>query len=131
MARNSCPDIQASPLCHTGVSVKDAAMKLGVSRSTVYRMNRAHGPLRFVRRGRRVFIDVLEFNRYIQSQEHSHKLYRTSDQEPQRSISGGSSAKATELLHAPDNKTVRNGSGQRELVIPERLGPSVVLFLAW
>ena len=47
------------------ITVKDAARRLGVSKSTVYRFDRSHGCLRFVIDGRRVFIEEASFETYL------------------------------------------------------------------
>lgn len=47
------------------ISVREAAHRLGVSLSTVYRVDRRNGPFRFVPSGRRIFIDAVSFERYL------------------------------------------------------------------
>jgi excisionase family DNA binding protein len=47
------------------ISVTEAAQRLGVSRSTVYRIDRKNGPFRFVADGRRIFIDLTSFEAHL------------------------------------------------------------------
>jgi excisionase family DNA binding protein len=47
------------------ITVKEAAQKLGVSRSTVYRVDRENGPFRFVVDGRWIFIEQESFESHI------------------------------------------------------------------
>jgi excisionase family DNA binding protein len=47
------------------ISVKEAAQRLGVSRSTVYRIDREIGPFRFIVDGRRIFIDEESLESHI------------------------------------------------------------------
>ncbi len=47
------------------LSVRQAAQRLAVSKSKVYRMDREHGPFRFVLDGRRIFIDAPSFELHL------------------------------------------------------------------
>ena len=47
------------------ITVKDAARRLGVSRSAVYRIDRNDGPFRFVVDGRRIFIENASFETFL------------------------------------------------------------------
>jgi hypothetical protein len=47
------------------INVRQAAQMLGVSKSTIYRTDREHGPFRFVLDGRRIFIDFASFENYL------------------------------------------------------------------
>ena len=53
-------EADTSPL----ICVKEAAHWLGVSKSTVYRLDRVHGPFRFVVVGRRIYVDLHSFDIY-------------------------------------------------------------------
>jgi hypothetical protein len=47
------------------ITVKDAARRLGVSKSTVYRIDRNDGPFRFVVDSRRIFIESASFETFL------------------------------------------------------------------
>ena len=47
------------------ITVKDAARRLGASRTTVYRIDRNDGPFRFVVDGRRIFIESASFESFL------------------------------------------------------------------
>lgn len=47
------------------ITVKDAARRLGASRTTVYRIDRNDGPFRFVVDGRRIFIENASFEAFL------------------------------------------------------------------
>lgn len=51
------------PRCKS-VSIKDAAQTLGIPAWRIYRMNRANGPLRFARWGRRLFVETSSLATY-------------------------------------------------------------------
>jgi excisionase family DNA binding protein len=55
------------------VDVKNAARLLGVSKSTIYRMDRKHGLFRFVSEGRRIFIDAASFELHMAQTRVVHK----------------------------------------------------------
>lgn len=105
----------------TTITVKEAALALGKSKSTVYRMNREGSPFPFSRVGHRIYIDADQFHMY---------LARVRTDAPEH-------ATATELQSAThatttpvrDEVTSRSWSGQRELVIFLPRRENVVLFV--
>jgi hypothetical protein len=60
--QDACRPETASP-CF--ISVREAALRLRRSKSTVYRLNREHGPFRIVVDGRHIFIELASFERYL------------------------------------------------------------------
>ena len=51
----------------TNITVKEAARRLGISRSSAYRIDRHGGPFRFIIDGRRIFIDQASLESHIAS----------------------------------------------------------------
>jgi excisionase family DNA binding protein len=59
-------DVAAAPIARPSlITVREAAQRLAVSRSTVYRIDRETGPFRFVVDGRRIFIDQASLESHI------------------------------------------------------------------
>ena len=64
---STCVQHSDEPQCSQPnlITVKDAARRLGVSKSTVYRFDRDDGPLRFVVDGRPILIENASFETYL------------------------------------------------------------------
>lgn len=107
------------------LSVREAAMCLGVSASTVYRLDREHGPFRIEKRRGRVLVDRKDFDRHtaINSNQEQSTI-ATEVPEPTPVTFQGSS------VEQPATSAVSHGTGQRELILPHR-GPFVVIYATW
>ena len=116
------------------ISVKEAASRLRVSPSTVYRINRKNGPFRFVIDGRRVFIHAESFAAYLagicipadDGREVSECLRTSQELAELAELAGAPSvngAMETESASAatPTPPVPASGSeGQRDLIIRQR-----------
>jgi excisionase family DNA binding protein len=113
------------------ITVKEAAMRLGVSRSTVYRADREHGPLRFFMDGRWISIDLASlesFQARIKRNPGSDKLQRvegvwpgqrTEDESVSQFMGDALGIEPSETtLPSPPISESRSG-GQRELNMRE------------
>jgi hypothetical protein len=63
---NSVSIASAQGVRSAAITIKNAAQQLGISLSTAYRFNREEGPLKFILNGRRIFIDRVSFDSYLQ-----------------------------------------------------------------
>jgi excisionase family DNA binding protein len=122
------------------ISVKEAAQRLGVSKSTVYRIDRKNGPFRFVNDGRRIFIELASLENHM-------GVAAVSEPEPPLLTDGGQAlcpherdAVGTELetreapVLAPQAAPITAPAslvtwcGPREPFIPRRGGPFVIFY---
>ena len=111
------------------LSVREVADLLGVSRSTVYRMDRKNGPLKIWKRGRRVLFDRCDFERYLASRT-AAACSPAEEQNPDHSAAAQSDSHSpVATLLIPDPKEEGYRSGQRDLIMPNRMLP-VVFYLA-
>lgn len=114
------------------ITVKDAARRLGASRSTVYRIDRNDGPLRFVVDGRRIFIDTASFETFLANTGgNGTESELTADDVPIDSIQGEQAERTPPKIDAMPAEPPRpspfrdvphtiSSSGQRENILPRR-----------
>ena len=106
------------------LTVRVAAERLGKSTGSIYKLDRVHGPFRFAKRGRRIYIDAASFERYLAGQQESadstgpdmtgHLSKNSCDNDKEVS----SPVTQHEGQDAPSPARIREtGSGQRELTI--------------
>ena len=125
------------------LTAKEAAHRLGVSLSTIYRIDRVHGPFAFIIIGRWIFIDLTSFNAHLvniggiqaadgpledesvwQCLQPANKPEAKSQiDEPQIE----SSKPAEPCAALPASKS----SGQRGLVMRESSGPYLFWYPSW
>jgi excisionase family DNA binding protein len=123
------------------ITVKQAAQRLGVSPSTVYRMRRRSGKFRFVVRGWRVFVDAEDLERFLAPRTPAVAFPEScirptaSDEPPQapeqgQSIVYGSQPELAELKPAAATAGDRHPKygAQRELRWPDQWPPLRVSF---
>ena len=125
---------------HPMLTVKEAAQKLGVSRSAIYRIDRQHGPFRIIKSNRRVFIDAQDLARYLTARDPAADPENDTPSEPMdtapltsereqeiavNSVPGNIHAKPA----APVGRGAAGNGAQRELPIPERR--PLIVFYYW
>lgn len=115
------------------ITAKEAAQRLGVSRSTVYRIDREIGPFRFVVDGRWILIDqasfeshianirgnrsdVLEVGSVLPSQQAVNEPETLSETD-ERQLT------ASEMATPKASTSISTREGQRELLMPEYRHP--------
>ena len=124
------------------VTVKEAAQRLGVSRSKVYRIDREIGPFRFVVDGRWIFIDQASLESHIANSRDS----RTDDGLPragsvlpchQPGTESDSQSEIDEPRFSATETATPSASlptscrgGQRELIMREHPQPFVVFYVS-
>jgi excisionase family DNA binding protein len=123
----------------TLITVKEAAQRLGISTSTVYRVDRHHGPFSFIVDGRWIFIDRTSFESYLANsrgipasdnrQDAPDQPKPVDDVGPQSEIGESQVEPFKNLPLSALTPTSRSG-GQRELIITDRRGPFVVLYVS-
>lgn len=64
-AENVLDAVDAQSARPSRITVKEAALRLCVSKSTAYRIDRTNGPFRFIVEGRRIFIDSASFESHL------------------------------------------------------------------
>jgi hypothetical protein len=110
------------------ISVHEAASRLGVSTSKIYRMPREHcGLFRIINFKRRVLVNRIDFERHLSTQSNS-----TTAQAPRHvSFTGSENAHDVHLTQVAPTSGANShtGCGQRDLVIPVG-GPSIVFYMA-
>lgn len=121
------------------ISVTEAAQRLGVSKSTVYRIDRKNGPFRFVAEGRRIFIDLASFEIQLTSTQGSEPeppLQTDGGQHicPQERDAEGADLEtreaptvAPQAAPTSDPVSLVTWCGPRERIIPKR-GPAFVVY---
>jgi hypothetical protein len=119
---SSADQFPAPPTGSSRLTVKQGAERLGVSRSSAYRIKRVDGPFLFFRVGRRIFIDAPSFETYL-----GHVRHQT--QATPVAVTGSLSDVRAQTPEPKSPSNPRKGSWQRELNIAWR-GPSVVI-LVW
>lgn len=124
------------------ITVSEVAQRLGVSKSTAYRINRKNGPFQFVSVGRRVYIDCASFELHVAG-------LRANEREAEiETHQGPTEAQDQDLVASaglqPSGRPLRppdftppisslpelNRSGQRELIIRARNGLGILSYLA-
>ena len=123
------------PLC----SVKDAASRIRKSTSTVYRMRNKSGSIRFVVKGRRVYVEIESLEAFVDAaqkncEESCEPRPEPADQVVQPVVPPArlerceaSHERGTERA---SQTALRSYCGERDLVILPRWGPQIVFFLA-
>jgi len=117
------------------VSIKEAAQRLRVSRSTAYRIDRINGPFRFVTSGRRIFIDLKSFDDYLGANTPSEavpipepeKRQSHMDIEPARD---DLKIQVPAPAQLPKVNLPPKSCGQRELILSGRERPFVIRDIA-
>jgi len=114
------------------IGVQEAARRLGVSKSTIYRIARTDGPFRFQTDGWRVFIDLTSFEAYLSkkgavgappNKQANEEICQRGDQgESEETDAAPISVEPTASLLAPAIQSDRplKYCGQRELLMPRR-----------
>jgi hypothetical protein len=114
------------------ITVKAAARRLGVSRSSVYRIDRNDGPFRFVVDGRRIFIESASFESFLANTgRNGTESELTADDVPIDCIQGEQPKRTPSQVDAmpvepPRTSPFRDiphtvsSSGQRENILPRR-----------
>jgi excisionase family DNA binding protein len=129
---------QESPL----ITVSEVAQRLGVSKSTAYRINRKNGPFLFVSVGSRVYIDRVSFEIHL-------AVLRGDDSQPEvETHEGFHEAQQQDVMHStgsqPSDRPLRPPdftpaisplpelarSGERNLIIRPRNGQAFLSYLA-
>ena len=131
---STCVQHSDEPQCSQPnlITVKDAARRLGVSKSTVYRFDRDNGPLRFVVDGRPILIENDSFETYLANIRRCEtELGSPADEAPrdcpQEEQPERTNSQMGEIrLEAPthilpsDAPRPTSSSGQREDILPRR-----------
>lgn len=114
------------------ITVKDAARRLGVSKSTVYRFDREDGPFRFIVNGRPIFIENDSFETYLANTGRNRAELDTAaddvlpegPQEDQPEQSDPRMGEMPSMASTPtppvDVARSISSSGQRENILPRR-----------
>jgi excisionase family DNA binding protein len=135
-------DTSAQSKRTTLITVGEAAQRLGVSKSTAYRINRKSGPFLFASVGRRVYIDRVSFEihaaglRGIERQTEvgtDKGLPEAQDQDVEATAGSqpsGRPPKPPDFVAAISSILELNRSGQRELIIRPRNGLGILSYLA-
>jgi hypothetical protein len=120
------------------ISVKEAAQRLGVSRSKAYRIDRKNGPFRFVIEGRRIFIDLASFETHVNRESDPQPPLQTCDERSlcfQEGTAGRTDPEKREVLAAAPQASPSSQSasplpscGQRDLIMPEPNRPFIVMY---
>jgi len=113
------------------ISVGDAATRLGVSRSKLYRMDRVNGPLRFIRDGWRLYIELSSLQSLLGEGRYAIGPTDTSG-EPRTFVDFAHPPNTLARLAAevPTPSVVGQPSGQRDLVIIPRV-PRLAIFYSF
>ena len=114
------------------ITVKDAARRLGVSKSTVYRFDREDGPFRFIVNGRPIFIENDSFETYLANTGRNRAEPDTAaddvppdcpqEEQPERTDSRTDAMPVDPPRPSPfrDVPHAISSSGQRENILPRR-----------
>ena len=120
---NTATRTQQCPL----ITVRQAAQRLGRSNSTVYRIDRNHGPFRFGRDGRMIFVELDSFETYLATIVKNHSSTGTNSEQNIRSGQDLETATDTQSpicdprieafeMNAPkESLPISASAGQREL----------------
>lgn len=130
--QNSAATDMQSPL----ISVKEAAQRLGVSRSKAYRIDRKNGPFLFLTVGRRIFINLASFEGHLASKPGSAPEAPLQTDEGQRLCRKGgvdreareAPAGATQPAQSSQSASPLPGCGQRDLIMPNPSLPFIVMY---
>jgi hypothetical protein len=124
----------------TVITAKQAAQRLGVSRSTIYRVDRVRGPFQFIIDGRRIFIDLTSFASHLADirgiRADDDPLRVESMVQYQHPANEPKAEPQTDELQIESSKTAisgaslpaSDGGGQRDLIMREPTGPCVVCY---
>jgi hypothetical protein len=124
----------------SAISVKEAARRLGVSVSTVYRADRMGGPIRFLSATRPIMIDLGSFETHldnISSIENKPELATAgvpdarSNEEQTNCRRNEAVGEATQPSVSRSLEIPSSSCGQRELGPPPRDGISFISYLAY
>lgn len=122
------------------ISVKEAAQRLGVSRSTVYRINRDRGPFSFTVDGRKIYIDYPSFELHLARKRGIGGEPEMGPDEQSHLCPDDRNPKQTDpqplaLQINAGNAAVQNGhptsitsGGQRDLVLTKQFRPALVCY---
>jgi len=125
------------------ITVKDAARRLGVSKSTVYRFDRDNGPLRFVVDGRPILIENDSFETYLAnihrpetepgSPEDEGLCDCPQEEQPDRTtpIMGEKPLEASTDTPPCDVPRPISSSGQRDHIVPRSYAPGLLYYTGW
>ncbi len=126
----------------SSLTVREAALRLGKSLSYVYRLNREHGPFRFILERRRIYIDAASFEDYmtnVQATEQSSVTAKKPENlnqpdTPPKPMEESPSKQLTKIVStgpSPQEPAApQTWSGQRELVIRPSRQAIVVVYVA-
>jgi excisionase family DNA binding protein len=122
-------------------SVREAAKLLSKSKSTVYRMDREHGSIRFVRRGWRVLIDAASIDAYLTGKRRTNsdtvreealgsvEVPIKNEEHPDGTLNRNEIKQVPSLAIQNKMGSPSSGGGQRGLVFPQRRQPFVVIYM--
>jgi excisionase family DNA binding protein len=122
------------------INVTEAAQRLGVSKSTVYRIVRKNGPFRFVADGRRIFIDRTSFEAHLTNtlvceaepslQADDDPIFCPQEVDAERTDieTREAPAAATQPAPASDPAPQVTWCGPREPIIPRRNRPFAIFY---
>jgi excisionase family DNA binding protein len=122
------------------ISVAEAARRLGVSKSTIYRFDRKNGPFRFVADRRRIFIDLASFEIHLTSTPGIEPVPSLQTDEGQHLCPQEREAEKADLetrevpvvaipaAPASDPVSLWTWCGPREPIVPKRSGAFVVFY---
>jgi excisionase family DNA binding protein len=122
------------------ITVKDAARRLNVSASTVYRFDRKNGHLTFVADGRRIFIENVSFEDYLaktgrnatEPDAPADDVPRHCPQEEQPAPAPPPKEALVADVATPNPLGAVHSSisscGQRELILPRRYTPGILCY---
>ena len=96
------------------ITVAEAARCLQRSTSTIYRMDRANGPVTFLIRGRRVFVHAASLGSYIEQRRNGSE--GPSSRDPKAPNVLATTNGATSGVHHVQPAIVSSGRGQRDLI---------------
>lgn len=125
------------------LSVKAVAFHLGVSRSTVYRIDRLDGPFRFIIDGRRIFVDAASFEIYLSnagtlqlsenpvSAEIVPTEYQLADIVEAMPLISSRVVGPPEVARQSATSLPEGSAGQRELMMRQSNGPSFFSYPAF
>jgi excisionase family DNA binding protein len=122
------------------LTAKEAAHRLGVSLSTIYRIDREHGPFRFVLDGRRIFIDQasLELHlaniRGVHADDGAHAVAsfppcpRPATEVQTQPQIAEPMIETFETMTPQASLPASGSGGQRDLIMRARSGPCIITY---
>lgn len=139
-SRNVLKTVGVKSARPTVITVNQAAQRLGVSRSTVYRINRVCGPFLFIVDGRRIFIDVSSFELHLASiigvhadddsprAESIRQILQPANEPKAESQVHESPIEMSETAGPGASLPASTSCGQRELIMRDRTGPCIICY---